>query len=75
MWKKLIEDLLGEGLKEQEIANRVKTKGVRTTQPTINRIKKGVIESPRYELGQALVNLHLEVCKIKRVPKRQELRA
>lgn len=71
MWQKLIEDLLEEGLKEQEIASRVNT-----TQPTVNRLKRGHIGSPRHALGQALIDLHTEVCKPKRRPmKVQEARA
>jgi hypothetical protein len=76
MWKKLIEDLLAKGLKEKEIASRITVKGVRTTQPTINRIKSGAMPSPRYDLGAALIDLHNEVMGTRtKTVKRLEARA
>lgn len=76
MWKKLIEDLLAKGLNEQEIASRITVKGVRTTQPTINRIKSGVMKSPRYDLGAALIDLHNDVMGARaKTAKRLEARA
>ena len=76
MWKKLIEELVRTGLREDEIADRIKASGVETTQASINRLKWGETKNPRYELGQALIKLHGDVCKSKRrLPKPQEARA
>ena len=76
MWKTLIEDLLQKGLKEQEIADRLKAKGVRTTQATVNRIKSGSIAEPRYKLGAALIALHdAEMGTGRKVKRIQEARA
>ena len=52
-WKQIISDIIDSGLSEQEIAAIVGT-----TQPTINRIKTGVVNQPKYEMGVALVALH-----------------
>lgn len=74
MWEKLIDDLVKAGLREAAIADRIKAAGVQTSQPTINRIKSGAIKSVKYELGQALINLHDEVCPPKS-PKRRNGKA
>ena len=57
MFTKMIEDLIEEGLTEQQIGQRVGA-----SQPTINRIKR-TNQNPKYELGAAIVELHQKVIK------------
>lgn len=59
MFTKMIEDLIGEGLTEQEIGQRVGA-----SQPTINRIKR-TNQNPKYDLGAAIVALHKQVVEEK----------
>lgn len=63
MISKLVEELVESGLTETEIVGRLKQAGTRTTQPTINRIKKGVIVNVRYDIGTAITALHAKVCR------------
>jgi len=51
-WKTLIKQLQATGYTETQIAEVA-----RTSQPTINRLKKGVVLDPGYELGRRLVAL------------------
>lgn len=53
-WKKIIEEIKEKGYNEKEIAEIVDS-----TQPTINRLKNGLIKEPLYTLGIRLINLHL----------------
>lgn len=55
MFTKMIEDLIEEGLTEQQIGQRVGA-----SQPTINRIKR-TNQNPKYDLGAAIVALHKQV--------------
>lgn len=55
--KSVICNLIESGLTEQQIAEQVKT-----SQPTINRIKSGKITSPRFDVGSGLVALHEKRC-------------
>ena len=51
MFPEIIEDLVASGLTESEIAARVES-----TQPSINRIRRGK-QNPSYALGDALRKL------------------
>jgi len=59
---RVIEELQAAGLSGEAIAERLKTKGVDASQPTISRIKTGKITNPSFKLGMALLELHREVC-------------
>lgn len=68
--------LISSGLTEQRIADQLAEQGVRITQPTINRIKRGVIRRPSFDVGAALLRLHRELADQPRrdladVPKRR----
>jgi len=53
-WREVIDSICESyGIKEVELAKRCET-----TQATINRIRNGVIISPRYELGACLMGLY-----------------
>lgn len=55
--KTLIERLISDaGMTETEIAEQLTSNGVPVTQPTINRIKKG-ISGTSYEIGMGLLQL------------------
>ena len=49
----MILDLVQAGISEQEIAYAIKV-----SQPTVNRIKKGIITNPRFQIYVALTNYH-----------------
>lgn len=49
--------LIESGLTEQAIADEVCKTGVYVAQSTINRIKLGEIEQPKFDLGRALMRL------------------
>lgn len=53
----IIAALIESGLTEQAIADRVTKDGVYVAQSTINRIKTGEIEQPKFDLGMALLRL------------------
>ena len=55
MFTQMIEDLIEEGLTEQQIGQRVGA-----SQPTINRIKR-TNKNPKYDIGAAIVALHKQV--------------
>ena len=63
MMKKLVEELVDSGLTETEIVTRLKAAGISTTQPTINRIKTGIIVNVKYDIGIAIATLHAKVCR------------
>lgn len=44
-------------LSESEIVAKLAERGIRTSQPTINRIKRGKAGAIRYEVGVGLVEL------------------
>jgi hypothetical protein len=46
------------GLAETEIVARLLELGVRTSQPTINRIKRGNARKIDYDVGTGLLRLH-----------------
>jgi len=48
--------LLDGGLKQSEIVEKLKARGLRVTQPTISRIKSGA--RTNFELGMGLRDLH-----------------
>lgn len=52
-WSHLVSALMSSGLTQQQIAERVQVK-----QPTISRLRSGVIKRPGYQLGAALVELY-----------------
>lgn len=53
-WKTTVTEILDwSGLSEADVASRVGT-----TQPTINRIKRGVTKTPTYDVGDALRRMH-----------------
>lgn len=53
----VIHALIKSGLTEQAIADRICETGVYVAQSTINRIKLGEIEQPKFDLGMALMRL------------------
>lgn len=56
--RSIISDLIDNyDLTEQRIADRITEAGVPVTQSTINRIKLGEIEQPKFDLGMAIVRL------------------
>lgn len=57
-WKKIIDELLERGLSEADIAARLRAEGVSISQASINRLKRGAIKRPNYDLGSALLRLH-----------------
>lgn len=54
---KIILALIELGLTEQAIADQITKSGVYVAQSTINRIKLGEIEQPKFDLGMAIVRL------------------
>lgn len=56
----ILKELTSLGLSEQAIADRLKRRGVQVTQPTLNRIKRGEIKRPSYDVGAALLVLRDE---------------
>lgn len=70
MWQKLIEEMLAiDGWTESRIAERCKT-----SQPNINRLKKGEQKTTNFETGRLLFELHTELCP-KQIPDRRSKRA
>ena len=57
-WNEIINELCEHGLSEAEIASRLELAGVKVSQASINRLKRGLIKNPRYEFGDALKALH-----------------
>lgn len=56
--RSIISDLIENyDLTEQRIADRITEAGVPVTQSTINRIKLGEIEQPKFDLGMAILQL------------------
>jgi predicted transcriptional regulator len=51
--QKMIIEILDSGLTEPELAMLASS-----TQPTINRIKQGATEDPRYTLGKKIEQIH-----------------
>lgn len=49
--------LIKSGLTEQAIADEVRKDGIYVAQSTINRIKLGEIEQPKFDLGMAILRL------------------
>ena len=54
----IIEDLLGEGFSETELKNMLGEMGVKTSQPTINKIKNNKAGKIDYNLVNALIAFH-----------------
>lgn len=54
----IISSLLKGGMTENSIVAELREMGVDTTQATINRIKCGRIDEPRYSLGAGLILLY-----------------
>ena len=57
-FKKIIMNLMSRGFTEQSLVDMLDEWGVECTQPTINRIKNGLIKTPSYDLGVCLVKLY-----------------
>lgn len=57
-FKKIIAALMRRGFTEQDLVDAVQAAGIPCSQPTINRIKNGLIRTPSYDLGVCLVKLH-----------------
>lgn len=49
--------LIESGLTEQAIADQITKSGVHVAQSTINRIKLGEIDQPKFDLGIAIMRL------------------
>lgn len=49
--------LIESGLTEQAIADQITKSGVYVAQSTINRIKLGEIDQPKFDLGIAIMRL------------------
>lgn len=56
MFPKIIEDLVGSGMTEQEIGMQIGR-----SQPSVNRIRNGK-QKPDYDAGCKLVELHGKKC-------------
>lgn len=56
--QKMIVEILNSGLSEPELA-----KLAHSTQPTINRIKKGKTDNPSYTLGKKIEEIHAELTR------------
>jgi len=56
MFEKIVSDLIGSGLTEKQIAEKVST-----SQSSINRLRHGKHE-PSWRLGDGLMRLHSERC-------------
>jgi hypothetical protein len=54
--QKLVQGLIEAGLSEANIVRKLNEQGVRVSQPTINRIKKGR-QRTSFEVGSGLVRL------------------
>jgi len=57
MFNQVVEKLIQSGLTESEIASRVGS-----SQPSINRIRRGKQKNVGYQLGDALLKLSQERC-------------
>ncbi len=57
-FSKIIITLMRRGFTEQDLVDAVNAFGVDCSQPTINRIKNGLIRTPSYDLGVCLVRLY-----------------
>jgi len=57
MWQKLIDDITKK-ITQVDLVNELKRSGVLASQPTISRLKHGVMTEPRYSLGHALIEMH-----------------
>jgi hypothetical protein len=66
-FRQIVTEIYATGLNDSEIA-----KIVRSTQPTITRLRNGVARKTSYELGTALVNLHRIRCLNGGEPKADE---
>lgn len=58
----IVEELIKLPMTEGEIVDELRKLGVETTQPTINRIKKGVHKTTMYDLGRGLETLYEQRC-------------
>lgn len=57
--QKIVAELCDQAdLTEVEIATKLAELGIKTSQPTINRIKNGTVTRTSFEVGSALVQLH-----------------
>lgn len=61
-WTRLVKDIIYCGFSEAKIAEYLSDIDIETTQATINRIKLGVINEPKWTIGDALIQLHKESC-------------
>jgi hypothetical protein len=64
-WNKIINELKVCGISETQLVEIIKQSGASVTQPTINRLKNGVIETINYEVGREIVEIHRKRCKRK----------
>jgi transcriptional regulator with XRE-family HTH domain len=60
-WKKLLQELKAAGWSQAMIAERCKV-----GQATVSELARGVTVEPGFTFGDALRNLHIEVCAEKR---------
>lgn len=56
-WHDVIKTLNDSGLTEAAIVDALKDMGIETTQASINRLKRGHVKQPRYDVGNALIYL------------------
>ena len=67
---KQLKELIASGLTESSIVDLIEKNGVKTTQPSISRLKNGITKSTNYALGAAIVSLHARICAKKGRKKR-----
>ncbi len=60
-WPHIITEIMVAGYSEAQIAERTET-----TQPTINRLKRGKQSTVRYEVGAAIKKLHADTRRKRR---------
>jgi hypothetical protein len=62
-FSKIVKQIAQTGISDSEIGRTITEAGVPVSQPTISRIRSGLIKRPSYDLGVALKTLYK-----KRVP-------
>lgn len=56
--KTLLEELRGLGVSDIDIAKAIVSKGHYISQPSVNRLRRGLQKSTRYDIHKAIIDLH-----------------
>ena len=56
--KTLLEELREFGLSDVEIAKAIVYQGFYISQPSVNRLRRGLQKSTRYDIHKAIIDLH-----------------